>query len=318
VVTTAASTAKTWLFVFSATGFIINGTILFPATIFAATILYMKRIVFYALLAVTAFSCGDGNKPAEPTEPTTQPDGPSTNNQPAAIGYQIVNSYPHDAKCFTEGLQYVDGKFLESAGQEGESNIRYTDLATGKVLKQTNMAKESFGEGCTVLNGKVYQMTYKENTCYVYDSANLKKMGQFTYNFGEGWGMTTNGKDLIVSNGGSNLFFIDPTTFKEIKRVGVTNEYGPVGKINELELIKGYVYANIWLADEIVKIDTATGKVVGVVNLGDLRGKTGIPKATGEESDPEVLNGIAYDKANNRIFITGKYWPKLFEVKFDN
>ncbi len=275
----------------------------------------MKRVLFF-LLPIMIVSCGEpsNNKP-DPGTSTT-----STSSQPAIISYQIINAYPHDTKSYTEGLQYIDGKLLESAGQYGESNIRFTELATGKVLKQTDIDDKYFGEGCSQLNGKVYQMTYMENTCFVYDAATLKKQQEFNYNFGQGWGMTTNGRQLIISNGSSNIFFYNPNSFKEIKRLGVTNEYGPVGNINELELIKGYLYANVWRTDNILKIDTSSGKVVGVVDLSDLRARTGIPQVNEAEDDrgPEVLNGIAYDSAANRIFITGKYWPKLFEVKLDN
>ncbi len=275
----------------------------------------MKYIFIFLLLATLIISCGGNEK----TEPAVNPTPEPANSQPALLGYQLISSYPHDTACFTEGLQYVNGQLLESAGQYGESDIRVTDLKSGKVLKQSKLDKKYFGEGCTQLNGKIYQMTYNEKTCFVYDAATLKKINEFSYSFGEGWGMTTDGTYLIISNGGSNLFYYDPATFKEVKRVGVTNQYGPVAKINELEFIKGFVYANVWLADQVLKIDTASGNVVAVFNLEDLRGKVGIPKADlASESGPEVMNGIAYDSAANRIFITGKYWPKLFEVKFDN
>ncbi|CAN5706409.1 glutaminyl-peptide cyclotransferase [soil metagenome] len=275
----------------------------------------MKKVVLLLAIGVFLVSCGGNEK----TEPTVNPTPEPASNQPAELGYQLLNSYPHDTACFTEGLQYVNGQLLESAGQYGESNIRVTDIKTGNVLKQQKLDKKYFGEGCTQLNGKIYQMTYQEKTCFVYDAATLKKINEFNYSFGEGWGMTTDGTYLIISNGGSNLFYYDPNTFQEVKRVGVTNQYGPVSRINELEFIKGFVYANVWLADQILKIDTASGKVAAVFNLSDLRGKTGIPASDmTTESGPDVMNGIAYDSAANRIFITGKYWPKLFEVKFDN
>lgn len=272
--------------------------------------MYMKKILSPLLAALLLISCGGGD---EKSEPATTP----ASMEPAVMGYQLIKSYPHDTTCFTEGLQYVDGRLLESAGQWGESDIRLTALETGKVIKRVKLDKKYFGEGCTQLNGKIYQMTYQENTCFVYDT-NLKKIGEFNYNFGEGWGMTTDGSYLIISNGGSNLFYYDPATFKEVKRVGVTNQYGPVAKINELEFIKGFIYANVWMSDQVYKIDTGSGKVVAVFNLEDLRGKTGIPKFGFDEKSPDVMNGIAYDSIGNRIFITGKYWPKLFEVKFDN
>lgn len=277
----------------------------------------MKNNLYLLALSTLLFSCGNNNN--EPKAPEVAPGPEPANTQPAVIGYQILNSYPHDSTCFTEGLQYVDGKLLESGGQWGKSDIRFTDLQTGKVINQAKLDKKYFGEGCTQLNGKIYQMTYQENTCFVYDAATLKKIGEFNYNFGEGWGMTTDGTHLIISNGGSNLFYYDPASFKEVKRVGVTNQYGPVGKINELEFIKGFIYANVWRSEQILKIDTASGNVVKVINLEDFRGKTGIPPIDDtDENAPEVLNGIAYDSVGNRIFITGKNWPKVFEVKFDN
>jgi glutamine cyclotransferase len=276
---------------------------------------YMKRLLLIVLPTLVLCSCGNETSN---DKPTTTPETETVPSQPAVISYQVVQTYPHDIKVFTEGLQFVDGKLLESGGNYGESDLRFTELKTGKVLQQIKLDKKYFGEGCTLLNGKIYQMTWMENTCFVYDAATFKKEKEFTYNFGQGWGMTTNGKELIISNGGSNLFFYDPLTFKEIKRVGVTNQNGPVGNINELELIKGFLYANIWQTDNIVKIDTASGKVVGVINLEDLRGKAGIAPYSGMDGQPDVLNGIAYDAAGNRVFVTGKNWPKLFEVKFDN
>ena len=273
----------------------------------------MKYFLFAAVVAVFTACNGNGTKSGEDVKTPDNPDAAA----PADIAYQIIKEYPHDTAAFTEGLQYVDGKLLESTGNYGESDLRITDLGTGKVEKKLPLDKKYFGEGTTRLNGKIYQMTYKENTCLVYDAATMKLEKTFTYNFGEGWGMTTDGTHLIISNGSSNIFFYNPENFSEVKRLGVSNQYGPLGSINELEYIKGFIYANIWLKDEIVKIDPASGKVVGHINLADLRGKGGIPP-TVDESSPESLNGIAYDSATNRIFITGKNWPKLFEVKFDN
>lgn len=277
----------------------------------------MKQLLLFPALALALAACNSGTETKTPAADTTAPSPASS--QPANLGYQLIKEYPHDTSCFTEGLQYVDGKFLESGGQYGQSNIRFSSLETGKPLKEVKLDKKYFGEGCTQLNGKIYQMTYQEKTCFVYDAATLKKLKEFNYNFGEGWGMTTDGKNLIISNGGSNIFYYDPETFKEVKRIGVSNQYGPVGKINELEFIKGFIYANIWTADQVIKINPESGSVVAVFNLEDLRGRAGIPQADmSSETAPEVMNGIAYDSAANRIFITGKYWPKLFEVKFDN
>lgn len=273
----------------------------------------MKKYTSIAVAILFFTACT--NDPKTPDPITT----PAIDNTPANIPYQVVKEYPHDVTSFTEGLQYVDGKLYESVGNYGQSDIRITDPGTGKVLQSKKLDKQYFGEGLTVLNGKAYQMTYQENTAFVYDAKTLQQVATFKYNFGEGWGMTTDGKNLIISTGSSNLYFVDPANFKTIKSVGVYNQYGPLAAINELEYIKGFVYANIWQQDMIAKIDPASGKVVGMVNLSDLRGKYGFPPlGSGTESDPEVLNGIAYDSTTNRVFITGKNWPKLFEVKLDN
>ena len=274
----------------------------------------MKKISFFVGTIWLLAACNNGPDKVIPSDPTVD-------NAPANIPYQVVKEYPHDTSCFTEGLQYVDGKFYESAGNYGESDIRITDPATGEVLQSKKLDKQYFGEGITVLNGKAYQLTYVENTAFVYDAKTLKPLATFTYNFGEGWGMTTDGKNLIISTGSSNLYFVDPGTFRVIKSVGVYNQYGPVAGINELEFIKGFVYANIYKRDILLKIDPASGKVVGLADLSDLRSKYGYPSLqevlnTGQT--PEVLNGIAYDSATNKVFITGKNWPKVFEIKLDN
>ena len=212
----------------------------------------------------------------------------------------------------------------ESVGNYKESDIRITDLATGKILQSKKMDKKYFGEGLTVLNGKAYQLTYKENTAFVYDAKTLNQLATFNYHFGEGWGMTTDGTYLIISTGSSNIYFYDPNTFKEVKRIGVYNQYGAIPQINELEYIKGFIYSNQLMTDYIFKIDPTSGKVVGKVDLSDLREKYNLPsleqiRTTPTEGDsPGVLNGIAYDSTTNRIFITGKNWPNLFEIKLDN
>jgi len=275
----------------------------------------MKK--FIAFVGITWFLSACNTEPDKPDTPTV----PIVDNAPANIPYQVVNGFPHDTSSFTEGLQYVDGKFYESTGNYGQSDIRITEPATGKVLQSKKMDKKYFGEGITVLDGKAYQLTYQENTAFVYDAKTLKPLATFNYNFGEGWGMTTDGKSLIISTGSSNLYFVDPATFKVIKSVGVYNQYGPLAAINELEFIKGFVYANLWQKDIILKIDPASGKVVGTADLSDLRSKYGYPslqEVLNSGQTPEVLNGIAYDSASNKVFITGKNWPKVFEVKLDN
>lgn len=280
----------------------------------------MKKTGLYAalLLALMAGACKDGDKTPEET---TAPEQPASNvPAPAQIPYTLVTEYTHDNAAFTEGLQMVDGMLYESTGQYGSSDVRRVDLQSGKVLQKQAMDAKYFGEGITVLNGKIYQLTYKEKTGIVYDAKTLKQLQTFSYPNAEGWGMTNDGTNLIYSDGTDELFFIDPATFKEVKRIQVKDQYGTVTRINELEYIKGFIYANQWQADLIYKIDPATGNVVGIADLRNLRQQTGIlglGEAT-DETQPEVMNGIAYDAKNNKIYITGKNWPKLFEVKLDN
>lgn len=251
----------------------------------------------------------DGGSTDSTTEATPTP----------AISYTLVKEYPHDPAAFTEGLEYVDGYLYEGVGQYGESDIRKAELTTGKVVQQQKMENKYFGEGITVLNGKIYQLTYKEKTGFIYDQKTLKLLQTFPITTAEGWGMTNDSTSIIYGDGSSNLYFLDPTSLKETKRISVSDNFGPVSNINELEYIKGYIYANQWQTDLILKIDPNTGKIVGQTNLADLRSRTNIPQPIpGDEAAPESLNGIAYDKQGNRIFITGKNWPKLFEIKLDN
>lgn len=239
------------------------------------------------------------------------------NAAPSAISYRLMKEYPHDTSAFTQGLVWYNNQLMEGTGQLGESNVRRVDLATGKVLQQTNNTKEIWGEGITVLNDKLYQITWQNNKAFVYDVKSLKLLQEFPLNT-EGWGLTHNGTELILSDGSSNLYFYDPVTFKELRRIGVYDQLGPKGNLNELEYINGFVYANIWQSDYIVKIDPASGKIVAMADFSDLRSKAGIPMPNGMEHSPDVLNGIAYDSVGKRIFITGKYWPKLFEIQFEN
>ncbi len=269
------------------------------------------------MVALLLASCGDGDNNEENTDNT--PDTTPKVEAPKLIPYTIVKEYPHDPTAFTEGLQFVDGYMYESTGQYGASDVRKTELETGKVLLKTPMDKAYFGEGLAVLGDKIYQLTYMERTGFVYDLKTLKEVGKFQFNNKEGWGMTTDGTHLIYDDGGNTLYFMDPQNFQEVKRVEVMDDRGAVKALNELEYIKGFIYANQWQTNYIYKIDPATGKVVGKVDLFDLRQKVGIPyPIAGDEKGPEVMNGIAYDAASNRIFITGKNWPKMIEVKLDN
>lgn len=266
-----------------------------------------------ACMLATA-ACNNDKKAPEATTTTEK----ETSTAPATIAWDVVKEYPHDPAAFTEGLEYKDGYLYEGTGQYGSSDVRKVDLATGKVIASTPMDPKYFGEGITLLNGKVYQLTYREGKGFVYDASTLRQVGTFTFNAPEGWGMTNNGSQLIFDDGTNVLHFVDPATFKEVKQLAVTDEHGNADAINEPELMNGFIYANQWQTDFILKIDTATGKVVGRADLSDLRQRYGIAPVSGRRNAPDVLNGIAYDAATNRIFITGKNWPKLFEIKLSN
>jgi glutamine cyclotransferase len=270
----------------------------------------MKTLVFASLTLLMLAACDNPDQQSTDSPATEAP-----GNAPSAMAYTLLKDYPHDTGAFTQGLVWYNNQLLEGTGQYGESDVRRVDLATGKVLQQTANDSAIFGEGIAVLNGKLYQITWQNKIGYVYDAATLKKEKAFTLQT-EGWGLTTDGKELILSDGSSNLYFLDPKTLTETHRIGVYDHLGPRSNINELEYIKGYVYANVWQTDNIIKIDPASGRIVAVADLSDLKNKGGI-QFTYDGTGPDVLNGIAWDSANNRIFVTGKYWPKLFEIKLD-
>jgi glutaminyl-peptide cyclotransferase len=230
---------------------------------------------------------------------------------PESPGFRIVATYPHDTAAYTQGLIWHDGHLIEGTGQEGASNVRRVALESGKVLKQTNNTADIFGEGITYLNGNIYQITWRNRKGFIFDAKTLQFKGEFPLNT-QGWGLTTNGVELIYSDGSSNLYFLDTATFREKRRVGVTDNFGPVSNLNELEWIDGFIWANRWQSDMIYKIDPENGRVVARVDFSGLKQQAGFSV---EDPANEVLNGIAYDSVGKRLFITGKYWPKLFEVK---
>ena len=223
--------------------------------------------------------------------------------------YQIIHVYPHDPSAFTQGLVYVDGHLYESTGRNGKSSVRMVELETGRVLQRYDLASKCFGEGLTSWGSDLVQLTWKSNTGFVYDRFSFVQKRTFHYK-GEGWGLTHDDKQLILSDGTPILRFFDPQALAETKRIRVTDENGrPLSKINELEYIHGEIYANVWETDQIVRISPRTGKVLGWIDLTGLMDKSQL-------ADPDaVLNGIAYDSKRDRIFVTGKLWPKLFEIR---
>jgi len=217
--------------------------------------------------------------------------------------YTVVNTYPHDPDAFTQGLVFTDSVLYEGTGLYGGSSLRRVDLETGAVLQSYTLTKQYFGEGIAVYSDTIVQLTWREHVAFVYDRVTFSPTGQFTYTT-QGWGLTHDGQRLIMSDGSSTLFFRDPQTFSETGRVQVHDEFGPVTRLNELEYIHGQVYANVWLTDRIARIDPQTGQVTAWIDLTGLR-----PPGT------DVLNGIAYDGVNDRLFVTGKWWPSLFEIE---
>jgi glutaminyl-peptide cyclotransferase len=235
-----------------------------------------------------------------------------TKGPPTAVsidGYQIVHTYPHDPAAFTQGLVYTDGHLYESTGLNGKSSVRLVDLETGKTLQHHDLPAEYFGEGLTVWNNRLVQLTWKSKTGFVYDVFSFAIEKTFHYDT-EGWGLTHDNHSLILSDGTSFLRFLDPQTFRETRRIEVWDESGRVvGNLNELEYIQGEIYANVWQTDRIARISPKTGRVLAWIDLTGLIDKRVLP------NPDAVLNGIAYDSKSNRIFVTGKLWPKLFEIK---
>ena len=222
--------------------------------------------------------------------------------------FQIVATYPHDPDAFTQGLVWQDGIFYEGTGLRGRSSLRKVDPASGAVTQEIDLADQYFGEGITIFGDKLYQLTWQEDTGFIYDKDSFELLDTWTYP-GEGWGLTTDGERLIMSDGTNELRFLDPETLDELGRVAVTDQQGnPVVRLNELEYVNGEVLANIWQTDWIARIDPATGQVTGWIDL------SGLLPAEDRTQPVDVLNGIAYDPDTDRLFVTGKLWPKLFEI----
>lgn len=224
--------------------------------------------------------------------------------------YKIVRAYPHDTGAFTEGLEFHDGALWESTGLNGHSSIRRVDLATGRPIEDHPLSTLYFGEGITFFGGRLYQLTYKNGVAFEYDPRTFKQTGSFHYS-GEGWALTHDSKRLIMSDGSSSLRFLDPVTFAEQDRLAVRDGARPVTNLNELEWINGQIWANIWGQELAARIDPRSGQVISWIDFSGLRAQAGCT------ADCDVLNGIAYDPASKRIFVTGKRWPKLFQIQVE-
>ncbi len=235
--------------------------------------------------------------PVTPTAPLT----------PTLYTYRVVQPYPHDPQAFTQGLIHHDGQLYEGTGLHGRSSLRRVALETGEVLQIYNLPDQYFGEGITLYDGKIVQLTWQSEVGFVYDQESFELLQVFHYPT-QGWGITHDGQRLIMSDGSATLYFWAPQTFQEIGQVQVHDRGQPVPRLNELEYIQGVVYANVWQTDRIAQIDPETGRVTGWIDL------TGLLSLE-DQSQADVLNGIAYDAENERLFVTGKLWPKLFEIE---
>lgn len=273
------------------------------------------RTLIITFAALVAISCG--NEPVPNKNTAVNNSSKSVSTVPT-FTYEIVNTFPHDPKAFTQGLIFHNGFLYESTGQYEESTLRKVDIATGKIVQQTPLGDDFFGEGAAILDDKLYQVTWREGTAFVYNLADLKPIKELRYT-GEGWGLTTDGTNLIMSDGTHVIRLVDPDTFKTVRTIVVNREDGrPLMQINELEYVKGEIWANIWHSENpqtlgrpnhIARIDPASGKLLGFIDL------SGISPEDQRRDSENTLNGIAYDAAADRIFVTGKNWAKLYEIK---
>src|SRR6185369_1245680 len=261
-------------------------------------------LILVLALAMSSFQCGAGANNDVPPKAA-----PSSDNGPVPkYGYQIVNIWPHDSNAFTQGLILTGGQLLESTGEEGRSSLRRVDLESGRVLKKVDVPVPYFAEGIALLNGKIYQLTWQHHVGFVYDAQTFERTGQFNYT-GEGWGLATDGQSLILSDGSNRIRFLNPADFSVTRTIDVRDGTRPINELNELEYVNGEIYANVWHDNRIATIDPQSGHVTSWIDLHGL-----IPPE--ELQDPEaVLNGIAYDQTNNKLYVTGKLWPRLFEIK---
>ena len=227
---------------------------------------------------------------------------------PAQYTFRVVKVYPHDRTAFTQGLEYRDGVLYEGTGLQGRSALRKIDLATGRVMQSFDLPQAFFGEGITVVSQQILQLTWQSQTGFVYDKATFRVLRSFSYP-GEGWGMTNDGKQIYMSDGSAQIRVWDPASLKEVRRITVLDGSQPVMALNELEFVKGEILANVWQTDRIARISPGDGHVAGWIDLSGI-----IPNSERSGGDA-VLNGIAYDSAGDRLFVTGKLWPKLFEIK---
>ncbi len=263
----------------------------------------MKKYFLIALFLTFALVSQSCKKEVEIPKP------PQSTTQPAPVyTFEVVNTWHHDPDAFTQGLQYLNGELYESTGLNGKSSLRRVELTTGKVLQKIDIPNEYFAEGMTILGDKIYQITYQTHIGFIYDLKTFKQLATWHYE-GEGWGLTNDGTYIIMTSGSNKINYLDPRSLTIVKTLEVYDEGYQIENLNELEYIKGEIFANIWQTNRVARIDPVTGKVNSWIDLSGLLS----PSERTEKVD--VLNGIAYDEKGDRIFVTGKLWPKLFEIK---
>jgi glutamine cyclotransferase len=269
---------------------------------------FMPILLLASLFAMA--SCANESELAESVaaERPSVTSNPSATAAPPVYSYRVIRSYPHDRQAFTQGLVYEAGGLYEGTGIRGQSSLRRVELETGLARQQRVLPRQYFGEGITIFGDQIIQLTWQSRIGFVYDRASFQLVKQFSYPT-EGWGITHDGSRLIMSDGTANLYFLEPETFTEMDRIEVRDDQGPVIRLNELEYVRGDVYANVWQTDRIARIDLLTGRVAAWIDL------TGLLSAADRQQRVDVLNGIAYDAENNRLFVTGKWWPHLFEIQ---
>lgn len=259
--------------------------------------------------ALALSSCGErAPDVTREAPPNTAPQSGSSAPVVPLDTYEVVKAWPHDSSAYTQGLEFYRGVLYESTGLYGRSSLRKVDLETGRILQKRDLATEYFGEGITIFQGKIFQLTWRSQKGFIYDLGTFNPLGEFSYS-GEGWGLTHDDHFLIMSDGTNQIHFLDPASFQVKRTLSVLSDGQPLMNLNELEMVKGEIYANVYETNYIVRIDPASGKILGWIDL------TGLLAAADRRQPVDVLNGIAYDASQDRLVVTGKLWPKLFQIR---
>lgn len=273
--------------------------------------MFRFKYLLFLLIASFLIACNSDNGEQASTNENGAIEAPST------LTYQVIKAHKHDSTSYTEGLEWKGDTLIESTGNYKQSKLIIMDTNMKELRNPIKLNDAFFGEGTTLFKDKIYQLTYKEHKVFVYDAKTLNKINELYFPFEEAWGMTHNDTAIIVNTGGSNLYYVDPETFKTIKTVGVYDNTGYITNVNELEYVDGKLFANVYLTDKILQIDPLTGKVLAVADLSNILTQVGIKNNPKNADEGNVLNGIAYHKQKGTFFITGKMWPVTIELKLN-